>query len=111
MESPSGPLIPGGLRLVASDGAPDGAPSFATLQDRPLRSTSSDLPGLLRTLEVLVPFYASCRATDGRGNPAEVMRRFYSRNRSDRIHGIILRQVSEHLHPQFSEASRVGFLT
>jgi hypothetical protein len=51
------------------------------------------------------------RATDGRGNAAGVMRRFYSRNRSDRIHGIILRQVSVHVHPQISEASRVGFPT
>ena len=70
IESPSGPLIPGGLRLVASDGAPDGAPSFATLQDRPLRSTSSDLPGLLRTLEVLVPLYASCLRDRRTGQPS-----------------------------------------
>jgi len=57
------------------------------------------------------PFMPLAGAAVERSDHIEVMRRLQSRNRSDRIPTIILRQVSEHAHLQFSEASRVGFLT
>jgi hypothetical protein len=44
----------------------------------------------------------TCRTQVG-SNQTASMWRFHSRNRSDRIHGIMLRQIPEHVHPQFSE--------